>query len=75
MFDDKNITKEKVKTLLYSVRNEFDNELDFDYESDYKEDFTNNDLNMMIELLDRFLHKVNLVIDDELEDYAESEEE
>lgn len=27
MFEDRNITKEKIKDILYAVRNEFDNEL------------------------------------------------
>ena len=33
MFEDENITKEKIKDILYAVRNEFENELDYDYEN------------------------------------------
>ena len=68
MLEDRKITIEKVKDILFNVRNEFDNELDYDYGRDYKEDLTEEDFDMMIEFLDRFLHKVNLTIDDELED-------
>lgn len=68
MFKDKKITIEKVKDLLYNVRNEFDNELDYDYESDSKRELSDDDFNIMIEFLDRYLDKVYLVIDDELED-------
>lgn len=68
MFEDKNITKEKIKDILYAVRNEFENELDYDYESDYKEDITQNDLNMLIEIIERFINKLELVINDEFKD-------
>lgn len=68
MFEDRNITKEKIKDILYAVRNEFDNELDYDYESDYKKELTDEDFDMMIEFLDRFIHKVGLTIDDEVDD-------
>lgn len=68
MFENKIITKEKIKDILYAVRNEFDNELDYDYESDYKKDLKDEDFDMMIEFLDRFIHKVSLVIDDEVKD-------
>lgn len=68
MFEDKNITKEKIKDILYAVRNEFDNELDYDYESDYKKELIDEDFDMMIEFLDRFIHKVGLTIDDEVRD-------
>lgn len=68
MFEDENITKEKIKDILYAVRNEFENELDYDYESDYKKDLKDEDFDMMIEFLDRFIHKVDLVIDDEVRD-------
>ena len=68
MFEDKKITIEKVKDLLYNVRNEFDNELDYDYESDSKRELSNDDFNIMIEFLDRYLDKVYMVLEDELED-------
>ena len=68
MFEDENITKEEIKDILYAVRNEFENELDYDYESDYKKDLKDEDFDMMIEFLDRFINKVDLVIDDEVRD-------
>lgn len=68
MFEDNKITKEKVKELLYAIQNEIVNELDFDYESKYKKDITNNDLNMLVEFMQRFINKAELTIDDELED-------
>lgn len=67
MFEDKKITIEKVNDLLYTIRNEFENEIDW-YESDYKKELTEEDINIMFEMLDRFLNKVELVIKDELED-------
>ena len=33
MFEDKKITIEKVKDLIYELQNEFDNELDYDYKN------------------------------------------
>lgn len=68
MFEDKKITKDKVKDLLYSVRNEFDNELDYDYVSETGFEFDDVTFDIMMEFLDNFLNKVALVIDDELED-------
>ena len=67
MFEDKKITKEKVKDLLYNIQNEVFNELDFDYESEYKKDITQNDLNMLIEFMGKFVDKLELTIDDEFE--------
>ena len=62
------ITKEKVNDLLYKIMNEFDNELDYDYTSDYKKDFEEEDFNIMLEFLSRFLHKVELTMEDEFYD-------
>lgn len=67
MFEDKKITKEKIKDLLYALQNEFDNELDFEYTSDYKKEITNDDLNMLVECIERFVHKAELTINDEFE--------
>lgn len=67
MFENKKITKEKVKDLLYNIQNEVFNELDFDYESEYKKDITQNDLNMLIEFMAKFVDKLGLTIDDEFE--------
>lgn len=68
MFEDRKITKEKIKDLLYNVRNEFDNELDYEYETETGKELTDTDFEVMTEYLDRFLDKVNMLIDDELED-------
>lgn len=67
MFENKKITKEKVKDLLYAVQNEFDNELDYDFDYNDRE-LTDDDLNMLSYYLNCFVNKVDLVIDDELED-------
>ena len=67
MFEDKKITKERVKDLLYAVQNEFDNELGYDFDYNDRE-LTDDDLNMLSYYLNCFINKVNLVIDDELED-------
>lgn len=67
MFENKKITKEKVKDLLYAVQNEFDNELGYDFDYNDRE-LTDDDLNMLSYYLNCFVNKVDLVIDDELED-------
>jgi len=46
MFEDKKITKERVKDLLYAVQNEFDNELGYDFDYNDRE-LTDDDLNML----------------------------
>lgn len=68
MFEDKKITIEKVKDLIYALQNEFDNELDYDYTSEYKAEFTETDFNIMLEFLERFVGKFELSIVEELED-------
>lgn len=67
MFENKKITKEKVKDLLYAVQNEFDNELDYDFDYNNRE-LTDDDLNMLSYYINCFVDKVDLLIDDELED-------
>lgn len=67
MFEDKRITKQKVKDILYAVRNEFENEID-DYETESYRELTDDDFNIMFEFLDRFIEKTELVIDDELKE-------
>ena len=66
MFEDKRITKNKVKEIIYAVLNEFDNELDLDYEF-IDRVITNEDLNMIIDGVKKFVNKLELVINDELE--------
>ena len=68
MFEDKKITIEKVKDLIYALQNEFDNELDYDYKSNYKAELTETDFNIMLEFLERFIGKFELSIVEELED-------
>lgn len=68
MFEDKKITIEKVKDLVYALQNEFDNELDYDYKSKYKAELTETDFNIMLEFLERFIGKFDLSIVEELED-------
>ena len=59
---------DKVKDLLYDIRNEFDNELDYDYESESGKELTETDFELMTEYLDRFLNKVYMCIDNVLLD-------
>ena len=66
MFEDKRITKEKVKDIIYSVLNEFENELDLDYEF-IDRVITNEDLNMISDGVEKFVNKLELVINNELE--------
>lgn len=68
MFEDKKITIEKVKDLIYALQNEFDNELDYDYTSKYKAELEEQDFNIMLEFLERFIGKFELSIVEELED-------
>ena len=68
MFENKKITIEKVKDLVYTLQNEFDNELDYDYISKYKAELTETDFNIMLEFLERFIGKFELSIVEELED-------
>ena len=68
MFENKKITIEKVKDLIYALQNEFDNELDYDYTSKYKAELTETDFNIMLEFLERFVGKFELSIVEELED-------
>ena len=68
LFENKKITIEKVKDLIYTLQNEFDNELDYDYKSKYKAELTETDFNIMLEFLERFIGKFELSIVEELED-------
>ncbi len=68
MFEDKKITTEKAKDLLYNLQNEFENELDYDYQSEYKNEFCDEDFAIMLEFLKRFVNKAEMLIDEELED-------
>lgn len=67
MFEDRNITKEKIKDILYAVRNEFENEVD-DIDDIFEEEITDRELNLMSRYLDMFVDKTDMVIDDEVDD-------
>lgn len=67
MFEDKNITIQKVKDLLYSIQNEFSNELDYDYDFNGRE-LVEDDFALMEDFLNKYINKVYAVIDDELVD-------
>lgn len=57
------IQKEKVKDLLYDVYNEFTSELMCDYVSEYKSELTEQDFNIMFEFLERYIKKIELMIE------------
>lgn len=65
------MSKEKIKDLLYDIRNEFCNELQEDYISEVKKYLDEDDYELMIEFLDRYVDKMYIIIDD----YEESEGE
>ena len=67
MFEDRNITKEKVKDILYAVRNEFENEVS-DIDDIFEDEITDREIDLMFKFLDMFISKADLVIDDEVDD-------
>lgn len=67
MFENRNITKEKVKDILYAVRNEFENEID-NIDEVMETEITDRELNLILKILDMFISKADLVIDDEVDD-------
>ena len=67
MFEDKEITVEKVKDLLYATKNEFENELDYDYFSEYKEELSSKDFDIMFEFLNRYIGKIELYLEENFE--------
>ena len=67
MFEDRNITKEKIKDILYAVRNEFENEID-NIDEVMETEITDRELDLMLKFLDMFISKADLVIDDEVDD-------
>ena len=68
MFENKKITKDKVKKLLDSVYEEYSNDLEYDYESDDGRELTDYDFYMARDFICGYLDKVYNTIDDELED-------
>lgn len=67
MFEDENITKEKIKDILYAVRNEFENEVS-DIDDTFEDKITDREIDLMFKFLDMFIDKTNMVIDDEVKD-------
>lgn len=62
------MTKQEIENLIYDMQMEVSNELDFDYESEYKQEISNNDLNMLVECIERFVNKLVLNIDNKFVD-------
>lgn len=76
MFDNKEITKEKVKAILYAVYNEYVNDINDDieyFEDIFKKEITIDQIEFGLEFLNKYIDKVEMVIDDELNNNKESE--
>ena len=76
MFDNKEITKEKVKAILYAVYNEYVNDIndDIEYVEDiFKKEITIDQIEFGLEFLNKYIDKVEMVIDDELNNNKESD--
>ena len=67
MFNNREITKSKIKDILYAVRNEFENEID-NIDEVIETKITDRELNLMFKFLDMFINKIEVVIDDEVDD-------
>lgn len=67
MFEDKKITKEKIKSILYAVQNEFENEVD-SIDDIFEREISDDEINFGSQLLRKYIDKLELVIDDEVED-------
>lgn len=76
MFDNKEITKEKVKAILYAVYNEYVNDINDDieyFEDIFKKEITIDQIEFGLEFLNKYIDKVEMVIDDELNNNKESD--
>ena len=76
MFDNKEITKEKVKAILYAVYNEYINDINDDieyFEDIFKKEITIDQIEFGLEFLNKYIDKVEMVIDDELNNNKESD--
>lgn len=74
MFDNKEITKEKVKAILYAVYNEYVNDINDDieyFEDIFKKEITIDQIEFGLEFLNKYIDKVEMVIDDELNNNKE----
>ena len=54
----------KISTVVLTTQG---SKCNFEYTSDYKKEITNDDLNMLVECIERFVHKAELTINDEFE--------
>ena len=76
MFDSKEITKEKVKAILYAVYNEYVNDINDDieyFEDIFEKEITIDQIEFGLEFLNKYIDKVAMVIDDELNNNKESD--
>lgn len=76
MFDNKEITKEKAKAILYAVYNEYVNDINDDieyFEDIFKKEITIDQIEFGLEFLNKYIDKVAMVIDDELNNNKESD--
>ena len=76
MFDNKEITKEKVKAILYAVYNEYVNDINDDieyFEDIFEKEITIDQIEFGLEFLNKYMDKVAMVIDDELNNNKESD--
>lgn len=76
MFDNKEITKEKVKAILYAVYNEYVNDINDDieyFEDIFEKEITIDQIEFGLEFLNKYIDKVEMVIDDELNNNKESD--
>ena len=76
MFDNKEITKEKVKAILYAVYNEYVNDINDDieyFEDIFEKEITIDQIEFGLEFLNKYIDKVEMVVDDELNNNKESD--
>ena len=76
MFDNKEITKEKVKAILYAVYNEYVNDINDDieyFEDIFEKEITIDQIEFGLEFLNKYIDKVEMVINDELNNNKESD--
>ena len=70
------LTKEKVKAILYAVYNEYVNDINDDieyFEDIFEKEITIDQIEFGLEFLNKYIDKVAMVIDDELNNNKESD--
>lgn len=65
MFENKEISIEKVKRILYAVKNEFENDID-SIDDCFDKTLTDEQIDFAFEFLNSYIDKVEMVLDDEL---------